>query len=79
MKPEMKMFLDNDEDRLIVWWKGYKRKIPMTNVASYNDEAPVDRKIVQTASPQVAGITSAQVETPMSHVHAGPGHGKKGK
>lgn len=35
-----------------------------------------ERKVVNITHPSVANASSAQVETPFGHVHAGPGKGK---
>lgn len=78
---DLVMFANEKQDRLYVTWKGFTKKLPMTNVADYTDEdcLVLDKKVDQSAAPQLAHIsTSAQVETPMSHVHAGHGHGKTG-
>src|SRR5271166_5532583 len=75
----LKMAYDKDDKELIVQWQGQTAHIPSTNIASYCTGPAVDRMIHQVAAPQVANIGSAQVETPMSHVHAGPGAGKTGK
>jgi len=72
----LKMVYDREEKELVVSWNGQSARIPSTNIVSYSTDPGKDRKIVQTASPQVAGISSAQVETPFGHVHAGPGKGK---
>lgn len=73
------MVYDTVEKELIVTWMGKVAYIPSQNVAVYCPGKQEDRKVHQVASPMVAGIGKAQVETPMSHVHAGQGHGKTGK
>ena len=70
------MEYDKAQKELIVTWNGKTSYIPSTNVASYMIGDGEDRRIVQQAHPMVSGIGSAQVETPMSHVHAGPGKGR---
>jgi len=78
--PDLKMVYDKEEKELLVTWGGKLAHIPSTNVAYYHPGKPEDRKVVQMGSTMVAGISgSAQVETPMSHVHAGHGHGKTGQ
>lgn len=77
---DLKMEYDLKEKELRVTWLASNKTahIPHSNVAYYIPGPPFDRKIDQIAPPQVAHIGSAQVETPMSHVHAGEGHGKTG-
>ena len=75
----IKIEYDQEEKELLVTWMGILAHIPSTNVASYTPGPAIDRKVSQLASPQVAGIGSAQVESPMSHVHAGLGAGRTGK
>ena len=84
--PDLKIMLDEKTDRLIVSWKGHTTKVPMTNVANYTEGPGQNRRVVQQAHPMLSNIAekaqlpfTAQVETPMSHVHAGPGSGKSGK
>lgn len=76
--PELKIVYDKAEKELLVTWLGKTAFIPSANVAYYVPGKADDRKIVQVAAPQVAHVGSAQVETPMSHVHRGEGHGKTG-
>lgn len=75
----LKMVYDKEEKELIVSWNGRTANIPSTNIVSYSIDKAEDRMLKQVATPQVAGISSAQVHTPMSHVQAGPGYGKTGK
>lgn len=65
--------------RLHLTWNNETMEIPNPNVAGFQFGETKDRKYVQMAHPMVLGIGGAQVETPMSHVHAGQGHGKTGK
>lgn len=75
--PAVKMQYNLDEKELWVTWGNKTARIVSTNIAYYIEGAPEDRKIVQAGHAQVLGASvSAQVETPMSHVHAGLGHGK---
>lgn len=73
---DIKMQYDLDEKELLVTWGAKTAHIPHSNVAYYIPGPAEDRKLAQTAHPMVAGIASAQVETPFGHVHAGPGRGK---
>ncbi len=78
--PDLKMVYDKDEKELLVSWQGKTAHVPSTNVAYYHPGKADDRKVNQTGSDMKANISgSAQVETPMSHVHAGYGHGKTGQ
>lgn len=79
----LKMVYDKVEKELIVTWTNPKGShvahIPSTNVAYYIPGAAPDRKILQAGHTMHANISgTAQVETPMSHVHAGHGHGQTG-
>lgn len=74
--PTLKLVYDRAEKELIVSWNQETAIIPSSNVASMTVGKPKDRKVIQSASPQIAEIGTAQVETPMSHVHAGPGKGR---
>lgn len=77
---DLSLIYDRGEKELLVTWKNETAIVPSSNVASMTEGKPKDRKVVQMSHPMVAGIGgSAQVETPMSHVHAGMGHGKTGK
>ncbi len=76
---DLKLEYDLVEKELHITWATHFARMPSTNVAYYVPGKPKDRKIEQTAAPMVAGISgTAQVETPMSHVHAGMGAGKTG-
>ncbi len=73
----LKMTYDRDDNELTVRWNGATAHIPSANIASYSTDAAKDRGLTAVHHPMVAGaMASAQVETPMSHVHAGPGKGK---
>lgn len=75
----LRLFYDRKEKELLVHWASEIGVLPSSNVACMVFGVPVKRA-EQYAHPIVAGIAaSAQVETPMSHVHAGFGHGKTGK
>lgn len=77
--PDLKLIYDRGEKELLVTWKGHTAIVPSSNISSMTSGKPLDRKVAQVAHPMVASISSAQVETPMSHVHAGHGHGKTGR
>jgi hypothetical protein len=72
----LKMIYDDTARELLVTWQNKTAHIPSTNIASYCVGEVEDRKIHQTSAPMVAGISSAQVETPFGHVFEGPGKGK---
>jgi hypothetical protein len=74
----IRMQYDRVEKELLVYWNGVVGIIPSSNIACMIEGLP-EIKAPQFTHPIVAGISSAQVETPMSHVHAGFGHGKTGK
>lgn len=77
------------EKELLVTYKDETAILPTTNVASMTPRNPEDAFTVPSRvrlaepSPLIQqGIVpkfSAQVDTPMSHVFAGPGAGKTGK
>lgn len=69
----LKLKYDQDDKELLITWNDETLNMPHTNVKGYVIGEPKSRQIVQVSHPQVAGIISAQVETPYGHVHAGPG------
>lgn len=69
---------DRQEKELIVRWEGQTGIIPSSNIACMVEGLP-EVKVPQYTHPIVAGISSAQVGSPMDHVFAGQGHGKTGK
>ncbi len=71
----LKLSYDRAEKELIVEWSSHKGIIPTSNVACMVEGAP-EKPYQQSSHPMVAGLQSAQVETPMGHVHQGPGKGK---
>lgn len=73
----LKLVFDEDKKRLLITWEGVTGHVPEAGVALFVP-GEVKVKPVQYTHPIVAGISKAQVETPMSHVHAGHGHGKAG-
>lgn len=79
-KAGLKLEYDKKEKELIVTWNKVTSHVPSTNIKHYIPGPAADRRIVQSAHPMVASVSgTAQVETPMSHVHAGHGHGKTGQ
>lgn len=76
---DLSLSYDTAEKELLVTWNKKVAHIPSANVAYYVPGVSEDRKVIQTTAPMVAGISSAQVETPAGHVFAGEGHGKTGK
>ncbi len=73
------MKYDAEEKELLVTWNGVTSHIPSTNIMHYIPGPAVDRKITQSSAPVTFNApVRAQVESPMSHVHAGPGHGQTG-
>jgi hypothetical protein len=74
----LKLVYDRAEKELLVSWEGRHAILPSTSVSSMEEGLP-EKKAVHHTHPIVAGIASAQVETPFGHVHAGVGHGKTGK
>lgn len=82
---------DRAEKELIVGWAGQEAIVPVSNVASMTAAeavkvapVPVTSKTAATMAEAQAemarrGLTHAQVSTPQSHVHAGPGHGDTGQ
>lgn len=73
----LQLFYDGAEKELYVHWNGTIGVIPASNIVCMEYGTPTVRA-PQLTHPIVAGLQGAQVETPMSHVHAGYGHGKTG-
>lgn len=73
----LEIVYDRTEKELLVHWQGETGIVPSSNVACMIAGIVQDKPAAHV-HPIVAGM-SAQVETPMSHVHAGQGHGKTGK
>ncbi len=73
----LQLFYDRPEKELLVHWAGEIGIVPSSNIACMVIGTSV--RAVEHMHPIVAGQMSAQVETPQSHVHAGPGFGRKGK
>lgn len=77
------MEYDEAKRHLFVSYNGKIARIPETSVLTMV-EAPVTQPgvVVQrntVVTPMAFDPNAAQVETPMSHVHAGPGHGQTGQ
>lgn len=78
-RPEMKLQYDRENKELLVTYKDRTAIVPTTNVSAM---IPVhahdveDPTVLKELGP--SGKITAQVDTPMSHVFAGPGHGKTG-
>jgi hypothetical protein len=68
---------DRKEKELLVQWGKEMGIVPSSNIACMVEGLPHVRT-EQASHTIVAGISSAQVETPMGHVHAGEGHGRTG-
>lgn len=70
------LFYHREYKELAIQWNGETGYVPSTNIVVYvPGEVKVPAPIV--SHPMVAGVsTTAQVETPYGHVHAGPGKGK---
>lgn len=69
----LELMWDTDEKVLYVTWQGEVGEIPEANIAVRVRGKP---RIVQAVTPAQRVPVDAQVSTPQSHVHAGPGHGK---
>lgn len=74
----LKLVFDKDDQWLLVHWGKHIGIVPLASVAVMQEGLP-EKKAVQHTHPIVAGIQSAQVETPFGHVFAGEGAGKTGK
>lgn len=70
----LNLVYDRAEKELLVTWSGQTAIVPINNVASMQEGAVDSHRRTVVAIPP--GFKTAQVETPMSHVHAGPGAGK---
>lgn len=82
-KGGVSMEYDEDKRHLFVTYGDKTARVPETSVLTMV-EAPVN--IDKPARPDLYPShrpafdpNAAQVETPMSHVHAGPGHGQTGQ
>lgn len=70
------LIYDDDTQMLEMTWNKKVAWVPMSNIASMTPGVYEPRKEVNIHHTQVAGMGHAQVSTPFSHVHAGPGKGK---
>lgn len=73
---------DRGEKELLVTWAGRQAIVPLSNVASMTPSDEVTIKMVtpeQLIKASAKAKPAAQVSTPQSHVHAGPGHGSTGQ
>lgn len=76
----LKLVYDRTEKELLVEWQGQTAIVPSSNISSMTPklaDVPTKAEPAQP-NPEMARRT-AQVETPQSHVHAGPGHGTTGQ
>lgn len=69
---------DYSKEQLLVKWNKTEdiARVHKPNVAYHIEGEVKIRAEINMAHPMVANIGAAQVETPMSHVHSGPGKGK---
>lgn len=75
----LKLQYNRKNFELEVAWNGEIGLVPVTNVVCMIPGKPKHLADV-VSHPTVANVAStAQVETPFGHVHAGPGKGKTGK
>lgn len=76
----MSLTYDRTEKELLVEYKGELAIIPTTNVVSMTPKGkePEKKQETKAPDPELARST-AQVSSPQSHVHAGPGHGQTGQ
>ncbi len=81
--PSISLVYDRAEKELLVTWNGETGIIPASNVSSMTPALiNLSPPVVKTELPprRLPGEPfTAQVETPQSHVHAGPGHGSTGQ
>lgn len=77
----LKLFYDREEKELLVEWQGETAIVPSSNVSSMTARlGPVKEAKPVAPNPELARARlSAQVSSPQSHVHAGPGHGETGQ
>lgn len=77
-KAGLELAYDREYKELHVKYEGNECFLPFSSVNSMEAGEPVKRTVAPT-HPMIAGISSAQVETPYGHVQAGPGMGRTGK
>ncbi len=76
----LKLTYDRAEKELLVEWAGETAIVPSSNISSMTPKKVEPEREIRPASPTPGlGRASAQVSTPQSHVHAGPGHGDTGQ
>jgi hypothetical protein len=66
---------DEDKKRLIVGWNGESACVPEPNCSMWI-EGTAEKRGHAAAAPTVKAKITAQVDSPQSHVFAGPGGGK---
>jgi hypothetical protein len=77
---KQKLVYDRAEKELLVSWDGHEAIVPLTNVACMWPRKEAKPIPIEKALPQQAhSRPTAQVETPQSHVFAGPGKGQTGQ
>lgn len=76
----LKLTYDRAEKELLVEWQGQTAIVPSSNISSMTPKLILNPAKIepQAPTPELAR-RSAQVSTPQSHVHAGPGHGDTGQ
>lgn len=77
----LKMAYDEDKRHLFVSYNGKAARVPETSVLSMveYDAAPMKAAPHPFPSAPAFDPGAAQVSTPMSHVHSGPGFGQTGQ
>lgn len=82
----MVLVYDRAEKELLVTWMGEEAIVPVSNVATMTVKErtairsePLADMARQPHSANALSKATAQVHTPQSHVHAGPGHGDTGQ
>jgi len=74
----LKLEFDTEHKWLIVKWQDKESYVPLANISAMEPGKP-HKYAEPVHHPMVAGIISAQVETPYGHVQGGLGAGKTGK
>lgn len=70
---------DRAEKELLVTYNGKVAIVPASNVSSMTPHGPRTAGVTKVAGLPAGLKATAQVSTPQSHVHAGPGHGTTGQ
>lgn len=73
------LIYDRQEKELHVTWNKQTAIVPYSNVVCMHEGKIEEPKPIAPVVIIPPVKMSAQVESPMSHVHAGPGHGKTGR